>query len=162
MVGRSGSCSNVSPQRRAAGRHNPREPNLPLSHYEQTVEVPAGWDVSSCGYIYFGPPVRPGRGRARTTRMAGSAHPRGCISTWLSILLLWPTGFRMSLRPSTDSFLGIEPQAFVKNSRRRRSVLQVGALRKAPDSMRADDDRARRHPRDQDINRMNLGGPPCW
>lgn len=32
------------------------QPNLPLSYYEQTVEVPAGWDVSSCGYIYFGPP----------------------------------------------------------------------------------------------------------
>ncbi|HTE85438.1 MAG TPA: alpha/beta hydrolase [Dehalococcoidia bacterium] len=32
------------------------QPNLPLSYYEQTVEIPAGWDVSSCGYIYFGPP----------------------------------------------------------------------------------------------------------
>lgn len=32
------------------------QPRLPLSWFEQTVEVPAGWDRSPCGYIYFGPP----------------------------------------------------------------------------------------------------------
>ncbi|TME35556.1 MAG: alpha/beta hydrolase [Chloroflexi bacterium] len=32
------------------------QPRLPLSWCEQTVEVPAGWDRSPCGYIYFGPP----------------------------------------------------------------------------------------------------------
>ena len=32
------------------------QPRLPLSRYEQTVDVPAGWDQSPCGYIYFGPP----------------------------------------------------------------------------------------------------------
>lgn len=32
------------------------QPRLPLSWYEQTVDVPAGWDRSPCAYIYFGPP----------------------------------------------------------------------------------------------------------
>jgi len=32
------------------------QPRLPLSWYQQTVQVPAGWDDSPCGYVYFGPP----------------------------------------------------------------------------------------------------------
>jgi hypothetical protein len=32
------------------------QPSLALSWYEQTVVIPAGWDTSPCGYIYFGPP----------------------------------------------------------------------------------------------------------
>lgn len=32
------------------------QPCLPLSYYEQTVEVSDGWDADPCGYILFGPP----------------------------------------------------------------------------------------------------------
>jgi hypothetical protein len=32
------------------------EPTLPLSYYEQTVPVPAGWDDHPCSYLLFGPP----------------------------------------------------------------------------------------------------------
>src|SRR5437773_1478138 len=32
------------------------QPLIRISWYEQPVEVPAGWDRSPCGYIYFGPP----------------------------------------------------------------------------------------------------------
>jgi hypothetical protein len=32
------------------------QPQLPLSYYEQTVEVPDEWDTRPCGYLWFGPP----------------------------------------------------------------------------------------------------------
>ena len=32
------------------------QPRVPLSWYEQTVDIPVGWDESPCSYIYFGPP----------------------------------------------------------------------------------------------------------
>jgi len=32
------------------------QPRLPLSWYEQAVDVPAGWDRLPCAYVYFGPP----------------------------------------------------------------------------------------------------------
>jgi hypothetical protein len=32
------------------------QPRLPLSYYEASVPVPAGWDTRPCAYLLFGPP----------------------------------------------------------------------------------------------------------
>jgi pimeloyl-ACP methyl ester carboxylesterase len=32
------------------------QPRLPLSYYEASVPVPAGWDAQPCAYLLFGPP----------------------------------------------------------------------------------------------------------
>jgi pimeloyl-ACP methyl ester carboxylesterase len=32
------------------------QPRLPLSYYEASVPVPAGWDARPCAYLLFGPP----------------------------------------------------------------------------------------------------------
>jgi hypothetical protein len=32
------------------------QPRLPLSYYEASLPVPAGWDARPCAYLLFGPP----------------------------------------------------------------------------------------------------------
>jgi pimeloyl-ACP methyl ester carboxylesterase len=46
------------------------QPRLPLSYYEASVPVPAGWDVRPCAYLLFGPPY---------DEAATEAHGRGWI-----------------------------------------------------------------------------------
>jgi pimeloyl-ACP methyl ester carboxylesterase len=46
------------------------QPRLPLSYYEASVPVPAGWDVRPCAYLLFGPPY---------DEVATEAHGRGWI-----------------------------------------------------------------------------------
>jgi pimeloyl-ACP methyl ester carboxylesterase len=46
------------------------EPRLPLSYYEASVPVPAGWDARPCAYLLFGPPY---------DELAGEARGRGWI-----------------------------------------------------------------------------------
>jgi pimeloyl-ACP methyl ester carboxylesterase len=46
------------------------QPRLPLSYYEASVPVPAGWDVRPCAYLLFGPPY---------AEAATEAHGRGWI-----------------------------------------------------------------------------------
>lgn len=54
------------PQTRSAV--SAEQPRLALSHYEQQIPVPAGWDDQPCGYLLFGPPY---------DRTAGDARDRG-------------------------------------------------------------------------------------
>jgi hypothetical protein len=44
------------------------QPRLPLSYWEESIPVPAGWDDRPCGYLLFGPPYEP---------MARDAQQRG-------------------------------------------------------------------------------------
>jgi len=46
------------------------QPRLPLSYYEASVPVPAGWDALPCAYLLFGPPY---------DEAATEAHGRGWI-----------------------------------------------------------------------------------
>jgi pimeloyl-ACP methyl ester carboxylesterase len=46
------------------------QPRLPLSYYEASVPVPAGWDARPCAYLWFGPPY---------DEAATEAHGRGWI-----------------------------------------------------------------------------------
>jgi pimeloyl-ACP methyl ester carboxylesterase len=46
------------------------QPRLPLSYYEASVPVPAGWDVQPCAYLLFGPPY---------DELAAEARGRGWI-----------------------------------------------------------------------------------
>jgi pimeloyl-ACP methyl ester carboxylesterase len=46
------------------------QPRLPLSYYEASVPVPAGWDARPCAYLLFGPPY---------DELAGQARARGWI-----------------------------------------------------------------------------------
>jgi hypothetical protein len=43
---------------------------LPLSYYEASVPVPAGWDAQPCAYLLFGPPY---------DELASEARGRGWI-----------------------------------------------------------------------------------
>jgi hypothetical protein len=47
---------------------------LPLSYYEESIPVPAGWDDRPCGYLLFGPPYDP---------MARDARERGWTVEYL-------------------------------------------------------------------------------
>jgi hypothetical protein len=46
------------------------QPRLPLSYYEASVPVPAGWDTRPCAYLLFGPPY---------DELASQARGRGWI-----------------------------------------------------------------------------------
>ena len=46
------------------------QPRLPLSYYEASVPVPAGWDAQPCAYLLFGPPY---------DELASEARGRGWI-----------------------------------------------------------------------------------
>jgi len=46
------------------------QPRLPLSYYEASVPVPAGWDARPCAYLLFGPPY---------DELASEARGRGWI-----------------------------------------------------------------------------------
>jgi pimeloyl-ACP methyl ester carboxylesterase len=46
------------------------QPRLPLSYYEASVPVPAGWDAQPCAYLLFGPPY---------DELAGEARSRGWV-----------------------------------------------------------------------------------
>jgi pimeloyl-ACP methyl ester carboxylesterase len=46
------------------------QPRLPLSYYEASVPVPAGWDARPCAYLLFGPPY---------DELAAEARGRGWI-----------------------------------------------------------------------------------
>jgi hypothetical protein len=44
------------PHRRTRQAVTEEQPRLPLSYYEASVPVPAGWDARPCAYLLFGPP----------------------------------------------------------------------------------------------------------
>jgi pimeloyl-ACP methyl ester carboxylesterase len=54
------------------------QPRLPLSYYEASVPVPAGWDAQPCGYLLFGPPydelASEARGRGWIVEQLPGAH----------------------------------------------------------------------------------------
>jgi pimeloyl-ACP methyl ester carboxylesterase len=78
-----------------------QQPRLPLSYYEASVPVPAGWDVRPCAYLLFGPPY---------DEAASEAHGRGWIVERLAgghlHQLVDPDGVARSLLAIADQ-LGI-------------------------------------------------------
>jgi pimeloyl-ACP methyl ester carboxylesterase len=54
------------------------QPRLPLSYYEASVPVPAGWDAQPCAYLLFGPPydelASEARGRGWIVEQLPGAH----------------------------------------------------------------------------------------
>jgi hypothetical protein len=44
------------PDQRTRQAVTEEQPRLPLSYYEASVPVPAGWDAHPCAYLLFGPP----------------------------------------------------------------------------------------------------------
>jgi pimeloyl-ACP methyl ester carboxylesterase len=58
------------PDQRTRQAVTEEQPRLPLSYYEASVPVPAGWDVRPCAYLLFGPPY---------DEVASQAHGRGWI-----------------------------------------------------------------------------------
>jgi pimeloyl-ACP methyl ester carboxylesterase len=54
------------------------QPRLPLSYYEASVPVPAGWDARPCAYLLFGPPydelASEARGRGWIVEQLPGAH----------------------------------------------------------------------------------------
>jgi pimeloyl-ACP methyl ester carboxylesterase len=53
------------------------QPRLPLAYYEQRVPVPAGWDETPCGYLFFGPPYDDVAAEARDRSWLVEALPGG-------------------------------------------------------------------------------------
>jgi pimeloyl-ACP methyl ester carboxylesterase len=54
------------------------QPRLPLSYYEASVPVPAGWEAQPCAYLLFGPPydelATEARGRGWVVEQLPGAH----------------------------------------------------------------------------------------
>jgi hypothetical protein len=54
------------------------QPRLPLSYYEASVPVPAGWEAHRCAYLLFGPPydelATEARGRGWVVKQLPGAH----------------------------------------------------------------------------------------
>jgi pimeloyl-ACP methyl ester carboxylesterase len=71
------------------------QPRLPLSYYEASVPVPAGWDAQPCAYLLFGPPYEElaseARGRGWIVEQLPGAHlhqlvdPNGVARSLLAI-----------------------------------------------------------------------------
>jgi pimeloyl-ACP methyl ester carboxylesterase len=78
-----------------------QQPRLPLSYYEASVPVPAGWDMRPCAYLLFGLPY---------DEAASEAHGRGWIVERLAgghlHQLVDPDGVARSLLAIADQ-LGI-------------------------------------------------------
>jgi hypothetical protein len=51
------------------------QPRLPLSYYEQSVPVPAGWDDHPCAYLLFGPAYEAEAAEARARGWAVAHEP---------------------------------------------------------------------------------------
>jgi pimeloyl-ACP methyl ester carboxylesterase len=62
--------ASLFPDQRTRQAVTEEQPRLPLSYYEASVPVPAGWDAQPCAYLLFGPPY---------DEMAAEAHGRGWI-----------------------------------------------------------------------------------
>jgi len=58
------------PDQRTRQAVTEEQPRLPLSYYEASVPVPAGWDARPCAYLLFGPPY---------DELASEARGRGWI-----------------------------------------------------------------------------------
>jgi pimeloyl-ACP methyl ester carboxylesterase len=73
------------------------QPRLPLSYYQASVPVPAGWDAQPCAYLLFGPPY---------DALAAEARGRGWIVQELPgrhlHQLVDPDGVARSLLAITD------------------------------------------------------------
>jgi pimeloyl-ACP methyl ester carboxylesterase len=81
-----------------------QQPRLPLSYYEASVPVPAGWDVRPCAYLLFGPPY---------DEAASEAHGRGWIVERLAgghlHQLVDPDGVARSLLAIADQLGSTKP-----------------------------------------------------
>ena len=66
------------PDQRTRQAVTEEQPRLPLSYYEASVPVPAGWDAQPCAYLLFGPPydelASEARGRGWIVEQLPGAH----------------------------------------------------------------------------------------
>jgi hypothetical protein len=101
------------------------QPRLPLSYFEASVPVPAGWEAQPCAYLLFGP-----RMTSWPPRRAGGAGSSSSfqerISTSWSIPTAWPVDcWRSSSRWVSPS---LEQQGVMELSHRYRSLLRGRAF----------------------------------
>jgi pimeloyl-ACP methyl ester carboxylesterase len=63
------------------------QPRLPLSYYEASVPVPAGWDAQRCAYLLFGPPMTSWPARHVVGAGSSSSFQVGICTSWLTLMV---------------------------------------------------------------------------